>query len=203
MSDAAAVSLADETETILGPLGRFFMGIVSMGDDDSSNPLLPSYVAITWLLAFFLVTLLCIDAKCKCSFDCAGTSALESVYLPVYALAISADWLQGPYVYALYSALGFGRTEINVLFVMGFGTSMLLGPFIGQIADQFGRKQMILVMYCGGCARTHFLACRLGRLLLHTVAHALGALAVAGGCSAFAWPRVAAASPPCRALLRT
>ena len=47
-----------------------------------------------------------------------------------------------------------------MLFVMGFGTSMVLGPFIGQLADQFGRKNMILFMYCGAyalaCVTKHF-----------------------------------------------
>jgi len=117
------------------------------------------YVSTTWIAAGVLVTLLAVQSKCKCSLGKACT-ALESVYLPVYTLAICADWLQGPYVYALYSALGFGRTDINVLFVMGFGTSGILGPFIGQLADQFGRKQMILVMYCGAyamaCVTKHF-----------------------------------------------
>uniref|UniRef100_A0A7S2BU15 Molybdate-anion transporter n=1 Tax=Haptolina brevifila TaxID=156173 RepID=A0A7S2BU15_9EUKA len=85
---------------------------------------------------------------------------LQSIYLPVYLLSVCADWLQGPYVYALYASLGYGRTSINVLFVIGFGTAGLLGPFIGHLADRFGRKQMILTMYCGGyalaCVTKHF-----------------------------------------------
>lgn len=118
-----------------------------------------SYVTATWIMAGLLVVLLAVQSKCKCTLARACTQ-LEVVYLPVYTLAICADWLQGPYVYALYAALGYGRTDINILFVMGFGTSGILGPFIGQLADQFGRKQMILVMYCGAyalaCVTKHF-----------------------------------------------
>lgn len=117
------------------------------------------YVEAMWALGFFLFVLLLVQTRCRCDFARA-CSALEYVYLPVYVLAVCADWLQGPYVYALYMALGVGRTDINVLFVMGFGTSMVLGPFIGQIADQFGRKNMILWMYCGAyslaCVTKHF-----------------------------------------------
>ena len=107
------------------------------------------YTSATWGATAFLALLLLAQSRCRCDWARA-CSALEYVYLPVYLLAIMADWLQGPYVYALYSAMGFGRTDINVLFVMGFGTSGLLGPFIGQMADRFGRKQMILVM-CALC----------------------------------------------------
>ena len=117
------------------------------------------YVEAMWAMGFFLFVLLMVQSRCRCDFARA-CSALEYIYLPVYVLAIMADWLQGPYVYALYIALGVGRTDINVLFVMGFGTSMVLGPFIGQLADQFGRKNMILFMYCGAyalaCVTKHF-----------------------------------------------
>ena len=129
-----------------------------------------AYYRALWAAVAGLVVLLLVQARGKCS--CAKTSELESVYLPVYLLSIMADWLQGPYVYALYAALGFGRTDINILFVIGFGTSMVLGPFIGQWADQFGRKQMILVAYCGAyglaCITKHFQlywALAIGRLL--------------------------------------
>lgn len=44
-------------------------------------------------------------------------------YLIVYLLATTSDWLQGPYVYALYDAYGYSQHEIAVLFVAGFGSS--------------------------------------------------------------------------------
>jgi hypothetical protein len=44
-------------------------------------------------------------------------------YLLVYLLATLSDWLQGPYVYALYADYGYTQHEIAVLFVAGFGSS--------------------------------------------------------------------------------
>jgi len=44
-------------------------------------------------------------------------------YLLVYLLATMSDWLQGPYVYALYADYGYEQHEIAILFVAGFGSS--------------------------------------------------------------------------------
>lgn len=51
-------------------------------------------------------------------------------------LAIAGDWLQGPYVYYLYSTYGFGKGEIGQLFIAGFGSSMLFGTLVGSLADK-------------------------------------------------------------------
>ena len=51
-------------------------------------------------------------------------------------LAIAGDWLQGPYVYYLYSQYGFGKGEIGQLFIAGFGSSMLFGTIVGSLADK-------------------------------------------------------------------
>ena len=48
---------------------------------------------------------------------------LIKIYLLVYLTATLSDWLQGPYVYALYGAYGYTRDEIAILFVAGFGSS--------------------------------------------------------------------------------
>jgi len=47
-----------------------------------------------------------------------------------------ADWLQGPYVYALYKAYGFSQQQIGILFLSGFGSSMLFGLAVGTITDK-------------------------------------------------------------------
>ena len=52
-------------------------------------------------------------------------------------LAFTAgDWLQGPYVYALYESYGMTTHDIEVLFVAGFGSSMLFGTVVGSVADK-------------------------------------------------------------------
>ena len=71
---------------------------------------------------------------------------------------MTADWLQGPYVYALYSSYGFSKHDIAVLFVGGFGASMLFGTFIGAAADKLGRKrlcQVYCVLYLLSCVTKH------------------------------------------------
>lgn len=75
-------------------------------------------------------------------------------YLSVYLLAALSDWLQGPYVYALYDSYGYSQHEIAVLFVAGFGSSMVFGSFIGGMADHCGRRKFIIlfaVIYAMSC----------------------------------------------------
>lgn len=92
-------------------------------------------------------------------------------YLLVYLLAIAADWLQGPYVYALYTDYGYGKKEIGQLFIAGFGSSAIFGTFIGSIADKYGRKFNVLVFvvtYSLSCMTKHspnFNVLMVGRLL--------------------------------------
>ena len=72
-------------------------------------------------------------------------TAFQRNYLAVYLLAVFADWLQGPYVYELYVYYGFDKGQISELFVCGFGSSMIVGTFVGGLADKLGRKNMCLL----------------------------------------------------------
>ena len=75
-------------------------------------------------------------------------------YMFVYLMATFSDWLQGPYVYALYSDYGFEQHEIAQLFVAGFGSSMIFGSFVGGIADQGGRRLFVIIfaaVYLASC----------------------------------------------------
>lgn len=47
-----------------------------------------------------------------------------------------SDWLQGPYIYALYKEYGYGLQEIAILFVVGFLSSAIFGTMIGGLADK-------------------------------------------------------------------
>ena len=97
-------------------------------------------------------------------------SAFKNNYLLVYSLMMTGDWLQGPYVYALYDSYGFDRGAIAKLFIAGFGSSMLFGTFIGSLADVHGRKKAALLYvatYSFGCFTKHFNSFRilfLGRI---------------------------------------
>ena len=75
-------------------------------------------------------------------------------YLVVYLLAVLSDWLQGPYVYALYAEYGYSQHDIAVLFVAGFGSSMIFGSFVGGMADWGGRRAFVIlfsVIYAASC----------------------------------------------------
>ncbi|XP_059099189.1 molybdate-anion transporter-like [Tigriopus californicus] len=63
----------------------------------------------------------------------------------VYFLALIGDWLQGPYVYKLYEYYGFRESQIAVLYVAGFGSSVVFGTATGPLADMIGRKKMAIV----------------------------------------------------------
>ena len=71
----------------------------------------------------------------------------------------AGDWLQGPYVYALYQHYGFDKGSIGRLFVAGFGSSMVFGTFVGGMADKYGRKLACLLYvatYSLGCMTKYF-----------------------------------------------
>lgn len=79
-------------------------------------------------------------------------------YLIVYSLQMLGDWLQGPYVYALYEHYGYSPAQIGQLFIAGFGSSMLFGTFVGALADKLGRKNAALgyvVTYSLSCCTKH------------------------------------------------
>jgi hypothetical protein len=79
---------------------------------------------------------------------------LRLQYFPAYFAAIFGDWLQGPYVYKLYSEYGFQENHISILFLTGFGSSFTFGTFTGPLADKLRRKsmtQVFCVLYSLSC----------------------------------------------------
>ncbi|KAG2293201.1 hypothetical protein Bca4012_005854 [Brassica carinata] len=74
-------------------------------------------------------------------------NSFKNNYLVVFSIMMAGDWLQGPYVYYLYSTYGFGKGDIGQLFIAGFGSSMLFGTIVGSLADKQGRKRAC-VTYC-------------------------------------------------------
>jgi len=72
---------------------------------------------------------------------------------------IAGDWLQGPYVYALYQHYGYSTGDIGKLFIAGFGSSMIFGTVVGSMADKYGRKNAALtyvVTYILSCVTKHW-----------------------------------------------
>ncbi|CAM1502282.1 Fc.00g042660.m01.CDS01 [Cosmosporella sp. VM-42] len=73
--------------------------------------------------------------------------ALE--FFPVYALAVAADWLQGPHIYAIYRyEKEMPEKIVAMLYASGFVSGAVGASFAGQLADRYGRRVACLV-YCG------------------------------------------------------
>ncbi|XP_071082225.1 molybdate-anion transporter-like isoform X1 [Haliotis cracherodii] len=88
-----------------------------------------------------------------------GFVQFQRAYLVVYLLAMAGDWLQGPHVYALYDSYSMTTHQIEVLFVAGFGSSMIIGTVVGSFADKFGRRANCIlygVLYGLACVTKHF-----------------------------------------------
>jgi hypothetical protein len=68
-------------------------------------------------------------------------------FLTEFPVLAAGDWLQGPYVYYLYSQYGFDKGDIGRLFIAGFGSSMLFGTIVGSLAD----KQYALLPHLPQC----------------------------------------------------
>lgn len=57
-------------------------------------------------------------------------------------------------VYALYDRYGYEQHEIAILFVAGFGSSMIFGSFVGGMADWGGRRAFVIlfsIIYAASC----------------------------------------------------
>lgn len=98
-------------------------------------------------------------------------ASFQAHYLFVYLLAVAADWLQGPYVYALYAHYGFAKTDIGRLYIAGFASSAVFGTIVAAVADKYGRKNNALLycfLYAASCLTKHspnFYCLLLGRIL--------------------------------------
>ncbi len=62
--------------------------------------------------------------------------AFRNQYLVVYWCVMMSDWLQGPYVYALYKSYGYDMAAIGQLFIVGFLSSATFGTVISSFADK-------------------------------------------------------------------
>ncbi|XP_074646442.1 molybdate-anion transporter-like [Tubulanus polymorphus] len=117
------------------------------------------FIAAFWILLVVCVGLFFYTKSTVKSSNDPAFRKFQMTYLVVYLLAMAGDWLQGPYVYALYEHYGMTVHNIEVLFVAGFGSSMLFGTFVGSIADKYGRRANCFlygVLYGLSCTTKHF-----------------------------------------------
>lgn len=101
-----------------------------------------------------------LNANSKAKNKPSKVKHLQVKYLAVFWLLRIADWLQGPYFYEVFSSKMFNGMPVTSdmvgkIFLLGFATTGLVGPFLGQLVDTYGRK---------------------GGTLLYTLLYALSAL---------------------------
>ncbi|GFO21247.1 molybdate-anion transporter-like isoform x1 [Plakobranchus ocellatus] len=124
------------------------------------------YILVALCAILHLATRVALPPTSDASFN-----AFQRTYLVVYLLAMAGDWLQGPHVYALYENYGMTMEQIDLLFVAGFGSSMIFGTVVGSVADRCGRRTnciMYGVLYGLTCLTKHssnFYVLMFGRLL--------------------------------------
>jgi len=110
----------------------------------------------------------------------APVRSLQLRFLLVFWLLRMADWLQGPYFYEVYSSklingLPVSLDMVSKLFLVGFATTGIFGPFIGRLVDSQGRKLGTLayvLLYSLGALSTK--SSQLSTLLLGRIAGGLG-----------------------------
>lgn len=65
-----------------------------------------------------------------------GFTDFKIRYLIGYAMAVFGDWVQGPYLYALYDSFGYSRTAIAFFYIIGYASSLIFGTIVGSLADK-------------------------------------------------------------------
>ncbi|XP_070193238.1 molybdate-anion transporter-like isoform X2 [Littorina saxatilis] len=124
-----------------------------------------------WFLAGVCAVIYFVTRAALPAVTAPGFAQFQRSYLLVYMLAMAGDWLQGPHVYALYDSYGMSAHQIEVLFVAGFGSSMIFGTVVGSFADRYGRRANCIlygILYSMACVTKHFnnfWVLMLGRLL--------------------------------------
>ena len=158
---ASIVNLGISGHPLL-PCTRCAGGVVFRGDEhDGTQTKMseePGGLSTRYWGSFALTTLLCVALQYYSRNqqngikNARGSEAMtarfatfQRNYLAVFLLAMFSDWLQGPYVYELYVSYGFDKGQISELFVCGFGSSMIVGTFVGGLADKLGRKNMCIL----------------------------------------------------------
>lgn len=99
-------------------------------------------IFIVTFIVLIIIAISIIKKANKSNFGSLNNSfdVLQTKYLRVYFLATFADWLQGPYIYKLYSDYGFKEDDIAILYIAGFASSTIFGTLVGHLADAYGRK---------------------------------------------------------------
>ncbi|XP_025106196.1 molybdate-anion transporter-like isoform X2 [Pomacea canaliculata] len=117
------------------------------------------FLQVFWILSVVCIILYFITRAALPTVSDANFAFFQRSYLTVYLLAMAGDWLQGPHVYVLYDSYGMTPHQIEILFVAGFGSSMMIGTIVGSFADRYGRRANCIlygILYSLACVTKHF-----------------------------------------------
>lgn len=67
---------------------------------------------------------------------------LKYQYLLILCIARSCIWLKAPYIILNFINLGYSITSITLLYFLDLLTALILGPFLGNLSDIYGRKKL-------------------------------------------------------------
>eukprot|EP00981_Chlorochromonas_danica_P013316 scaffold6125_cov262-Ochromonas_danica.AAC.8 len=104
-----------------------------------------------------------------------AVKSLQWRFLIVFWLLRLADWMQGPYFYEVYSSKIINGVPLSLdlvskLFLVGFATTGIFGPYMGRFVDSVGRRAgslLYTVLYSLSALSTqssHFATLLAGRL---------------------------------------
>lgn len=117
------------------------------------------------------------DSDSSSSPTSSAHKSLRFKFLPLFYVLRLSDWLQGPYFYSVYATktltdgTPFPLGLISKLFLTGFASTAVFGPWLGRVADTRGRKKATLLftlLYTMGALSTRspvLLYLFLGRVL--------------------------------------
>ncbi len=69
-------------------------------------------------------------------------SELKFQYLLILCIARCCVWLKAPYIILNFINLGYDITSICLLYILDLITALLIGPYLGNLSDIYGRKRL-------------------------------------------------------------
>lgn len=129
-----------------------------------------AYISLIALVSAALVLYLKVVPSGK-SIDNPAFVTFQRKYFVVYLVALFAEWLQNPYLYRIYSQYGYIDTQIAIIYVCGFVSSVVFSMVSRLLPDKCGRKKsslFFIILYSISClskASDNYSVLILGRIL--------------------------------------
>lgn len=142
---SAAVAIKGGSISVAAKFLEQLPGKLSSSPDSLFNGVFAGLMTTATAWKFLEYSKSTIDSQDKADEKPAGVKELQIKFLSVFWLLRMAEWLQGPYFYEVYASkmLNGQRVSLDMiskLFLVGFASTGLFGPWIGRFVDVCGRK---------------------------------------------------------------